>query len=165
MSQDIFNTESDEARMVAQELRELKEVLQDVSRKLARIEARAKRAFPGVFSKSPPRSSGTSSGNAMTAPTMTVEQVMSIYDEVVGLAKAGDRHAARRRLDELAVPDLNLLRTELGASLGKRKPSKPALLDAVISRVNESVMLTKHTSRKELIDRVGTDKESDPSQD
>jgi hypothetical protein len=47
------------------------------------------------------------------------------------------------------------LRIELGASLGKKKPSQPALLEAITSRVNESVMLTKHTSRQDLINRAG----------
>lgn len=154
--QDVFNTPEQEAKLLAGEIHEVKDVLRELSRKLSRIEARAKRAFPTAFQKSPARVKGGASRMASATPTMTVEQVMRVYDEVVEQAKGGNIEETRKRLEAMEVPDLNLLRTELGASIGKKKPSKPVLMEAILGRVNESVMLTKHTNRSQLIDQAAT---------
>ena len=155
-NQDVFNTPEQEAKLLAGEIHEVKEVLRELSRKLSRIESRAKRAFPTAFPKFPPRVKGVTSRMGSATPTMTVEQVMRIYDEVVGQAKGGNIEKTRKRLDAMEVPDLNLLKTELGAPIGKKKPTKSVLIEAILGRVNESVMLTKHTNRSQLIDQAAT---------
>lgn len=154
--QDVFNTPEQEAKLLAGEIHEVKEVLRELSRKLSRIESRAKRAFPTAFPKSQPRVKGTASRMTSATTTMTVEQLIRVYDEVVDQAKGGNTEEARKRLESIEVSDLNLLRTELGASIGKKKPSKPVLMEAILGRVNESVMLTKHTNRSQLIDQAAT---------
>ena len=150
-NQGLFNTPEQEATLLAGEIREIKEILRDLSRKLTRIEGRAKRAFPSAFPKAQLRAKGSMATKGMAPPTMTVEQVIRVFDAAVQQAKGGNLQAAREQLEALAVPDLNLLRIELGASIGKRKPSRPAIMEAILGRVNESVMLTKHTNRQELI--------------
>jgi hypothetical protein len=159
--QDMFNTPPEEARQLADELRQVKEVLKDISGKLTRIETRARRAFPTAFPKPTPRERGAAKTQLTAPPTMTREQVMAAYDQAVKTAKAGDTEGARGQIEGMELGNLNLLRTELGAPIGKKKPSKSVLLAAVLGRLNESVMLAKHTNRQELIDRSemgGTDK-------
>jgi len=153
LDQDMFNTPPEEARQLAEELRQVKDVLKDISRKLTQIETRAKRAFPSAFPKPNPRKRGEAKTPPAAPPTMTREQVMAIYDQGVKMAKEGDVEGARRQIEAMELGNLNLLRMELGASIGRKKPSKPVLLGAVLGRLNESVMLTKHTNRQELIDR------------
>ena len=121
--QGAFNTPEQEARLLAGEIGEVKEVLREVARKLSRIEGRAKRAFPSVFPKTQPRLKSGAGATPSPAPSMTIEQLMGVYDGVVQQARGGDLRGARARLEAMDVPDLNLLRTELGASIGKRKPS------------------------------------------
>jgi hypothetical protein len=152
--QDVFNTPEQEAKLLAGEIHEVKEVLRELSRKLSRIESRAKRAFPAAFPKPPSRVKGTTSRTTSAIPTMTAEQVIRVYDEVVDQARGGNIKEARERLESMEIPDLNLLRTELGASIGKKKPSKPVLTEAILGRVNESVMISKHTNRNQLIDQA-----------
>lgn len=151
--QDMFNTPPEEARQLAEELGQVKDVLKEMLRKLTQIETRAKRAFPSAFPKPIPRKRSKTKTSAIEPPTMTREQVMAIYDQAVQTAKGGDVEGAQRQIEAMELGNLNLLRTELGASLGKKKPSRPALLGAVLGRLNESVMLTKHTNRQELIER------------
>lgn len=151
--QDIFNTPEQEIVVLAKELSEIKDVLRELTRKLSRIEARANRAFPSAFIKPAGNPKGTSF-EASSEPTMTTEQIMHLYDEVVDLAKGGKFEEVRGRLETLEFADLNLLRTELGASLGKKKPSKRVLMEAVLGRVNESVMLTRHINRGQLIETM-----------
>jgi len=163
LEQDIFNTPQEEARQLAEELRQVKDVLKDLPRKLTRIETRAKRAFPSAFPKPSPRKRSETKSPPVTPPTMTREQVMEVYDQAVKMGKAGDAEGARKQIETMELENLNLLRVELGASIGKQKPSKPAVLVAVLGRLNESVMLTKHTNRQELINRSETEKPGNPS--
>ncbi len=150
-NEDIFNTPEQEVEMVAKELSEIKDILRDLSRRLSRIEARASRAFPGSMAKhaNPPKADVKS--EASLKSTMTADEVMSLYDKVVDQAKGGNIEKARELLDALGSPDLNLLRSELGVSLGKKKPSRRILMEAVLGRVSESVMMTKHIDRTQLI--------------
>ena len=153
LNQDMFNTPSEEARQLAEELAQVRNVLKDMLRRLTQIETRAKRAFPSAFPKPIPRKRGQAKKPQGMSPTMTHEQVIAIYDKAVKMAKEGDVENARKQIEAMELENLNLLRMELGASIGKKKPSKPVLLGAVLGRMNESVMLTKHTNRQELIDR------------
>lgn len=151
-NEDIFNTPEQEVVIMAKELGEIKEVLRELSRKLSRIEVRANRAFPSVVKK---HANISKERRAETAanPTMTPDQAMRLYDDVVDQAKGGNIQKARELLDALELTDLNLLRSELGVSLGKKKPSRRILMEAVLGRVNESVMLTKHINRSQLINQ------------
>ena len=157
---DIFNTSEEEIKKLANEIRELRNVLGDVSRALSRIETRAKRAFPSAFSKA----SASFKMHKMpidAKPTMTTEQVFSLYDELVKKATKEGINQVREQLTSFNLADLNLMRHELGASLGKKKPTQKTLIDAVMSRVNESMKLTHHVNRTELIAGKSTPERSD----
>jgi len=151
--EDIFNTPEQEVVMMAKELAEIREILRELSRKLSRIEARANRAFPCAITKHATTSKERKKSEISSIPTMTPEQAMRLYDDVVDRAKEGNPAKARQLLDVLELADLNLLRSELGVSLGKRKPSRRVLMEAVLGRVSESVMLTKHIDRNLLINQ------------
>jgi hypothetical protein len=51
MREDIFRSKEEEAKEVAAEIRELKDIMREVSGKLGRIEGRLKRAFPEACRK------------------------------------------------------------------------------------------------------------------
>lgn len=149
---DVFNTTEDEARLIAAELLELKQVLREVSSKLSRIEARAKRAFPVSFPKC--EAKRVSSTRAQQAPSITAEEALRLYDEIVAQARGSGVAGARTRLSSMSLPDLMMMRRELGVSLGKRKPSVQALVNGILGRVNESVMMSRHTPRQQLIEQL-----------
>lgn len=143
-AQDIFRSKEEEAKQVAAEIRELKEIVREVSGKLGRIETRMKRAFPEAFVATPRRSDST----AHAIPTLSPQQALQIYDQLVESARGGDRENVQRRLNEVGVADLGLMVRELGVSLGKKKSSRKSLTAAIIARINESVMLSRHVSRE-----------------
>ena len=152
MNEDIFNTPEQEIKRLAEEIKGLKEAAQDVMRSLSRIETRMQRAFPSQYPK------GSSSKKERLSipdkqPTLSPEQALQLYDELVQQAKRDDTHLIKERLASLNVADLSLLRQELGISIGKKKPSRKALTDLVMSRINESIMLSKHLNREEIVGR------------
>lgn len=157
---DIFNTPEQEIEIVAKELSEIKEALRELSRKLSRIEARASRAFPSAIRKHT-NATHRKKSETLSIPKMTPEEAVRFYDGVVEQAKDGNIEKARDLLYSLELPDLNLLRSELGVSLGKKKPSRRILMEAILGRVNESVMMTKHLNRHELINQADSEKVTD----
>jgi hypothetical protein len=149
MNEDIFNTPEEEARKLAEEIKGLREVLNDLSRTLSKIENRFQRAFPSLPLRPVRIKKGVSS--VREQPTLTPEKALQLYDELVQQAKAGDTKTIKERLASISIADLSLLRQELGISLGKKKPSRKALIEAVWGRINESLMLSKHVNREEML--------------
>lgn len=144
----MFRTTEEEARQLAHELRELKDVLRHISRKLAQIESRVKRAFPVAFPKASAGSPRKKPLKIGDPPTLSPMEALQLYDELVKSAKEGKREQVQRRLEELALPDLGLLSRELGVSLGKAKPSRSVLLHGVLGRISESMMLSASSLRQ-----------------
>jgi hypothetical protein len=160
MTDDLFNTPTEEVIRLVAEVRETKELLRDVSSKLSRIETRLKRVFPPAFNKKKEATTGGKMPQGQEAPTLTAEQAMTLYQELVDSARKDQLEEVRRRLLSLGVADLSLLRRELGASLGKKKASSKTLIEAILGRVKESVLLSKHTNRQELLDQSSTPNDS-----
>lgn len=152
MSNALFNTPAEEADRLVAELHETKDVLRELSGKLTRIETRLKRVFPEAFAaRNRVTKERVASGQA--EPTLTPESALAMYEQLVQTARVGHIEEARQRLLALPVPDLSVLRRELGAPLAKKKPSQRALVESILGRVRESVMLSKHTNRQELVDQ------------
>ncbi|MCX7045480.1 MAG: hypothetical protein NTX50_08365 [Candidatus Sumerlaeota bacterium] len=147
----LFNTPEQEIGILSREMKETRDILRDLSRKISRIELRTKRAFPSALSDAPPRIKDKA--DKITKPTMSTEEAMHFYDELVEQAKRGNIEDIIKRLDTIELSDLNLLRIELGASLGKKKPSRQVLIETILGRINQSVMLVKHVNRQELINQ------------
>ena len=150
----LFNSPTEEVKRLVEEVREAKETLRDVARALNQIETRMRRSFPSLFPKEVARSKPTESLSEQ--PTLTPEQAMQVYEELVGDAKKGEQQKVQNRLAQLAQADLNLLRRELGASIGKKKASRKVLESAILGRIRESVLLTKHADRGRIIEQAST---------
>jgi hypothetical protein len=148
MRQDVmFRTPEEEVKELVKELRELKDVLRQISSKVAHIEARAKRAFPAAFPKASP-GPRPPAPKISDPPTISQKEALKLYDDLVVLAKQGDKGEVQDRLEKMALPDLSLLSRELGVSLGKSKPSRKALISGVLGRINESMMLSTSSFRQ-----------------
>jgi hypothetical protein len=142
-----FNTPTDEVKRLVEEFRETKEALRGVSKRLSQIEVRMQRLFPSLM----PKNAGSrreKEESAGAEPTLTPEEAMHVYDELVALARTDNHQSVHDRLGGLGLADLNLLRQELGISLGKKKPSRKVLEEAVIGRIRESVLLSRHSNRE-----------------
>jgi hypothetical protein len=144
MTEDIFRSKEEEAKQVAAEIRELKDIVREVSGKLSRIESRMKRAFPEAFAAIPRQAKPI----GCPTPTLSPQQVLQLYDQFVESARGGDRENVQRRLTEVDLADLGQMAHELGVSLGKKKPSRKSLTAAILARINESVMLSRHMNRE-----------------
>jgi hypothetical protein len=149
-SENMFHSAEDVAKELAQEIREFKEVLRDISKKLGQLETRAKRAFPSAFPPALPRKQRREESSIAEQPTLSPEEALRVYDELVQLAKRNSRDQAQQRLESMGLPDLALLCKELGVSLGKKKPSRPALIAGVVGRLSESVMLSSSNLRERI---------------
>lgn len=143
----MFRTTEEEIRELVKELRELKDVLREISGKVAQVEARAKRAFPAAFPKTQP-GQRSPAPKLTDPPTISPQEALRLYDDLVVMAKQGDKEQAQRRLESMGLADLFLLSRELGVSLGKSKPSRKTLLNGVLGRINESVMLSVSSFRE-----------------
>lgn len=135
----------EDVEALAGEMRDLKEVLREVSGKLGRIEKRLRAFFPDSFPQNKTRKE-PSSNLRESAPTITAQQALDIYTELVTLARSGQEQEIASRAAKLDIADLALLVRELGAPLGK-KPSRTGLTKSLMSRLKESVLLSRHTNR------------------
>jgi hypothetical protein len=153
MTDDLFNTPADEVTRLAKELSETKEAVRELSGKLGRIETRLRRVFPEAFAKSTRARKHDSTKGSDEATTLTPTTAMEFYELLVEAAKNNRFEEVRQKLSSLSHADLSFLRRELGASLGKKKPSPKALTEAIIGRIRESVMLSKHTNRQQLVEQ------------
>lgn len=143
----MFRTPEEEVKELVKELRELKDILREISSKVAHIEARAKRTFPVAFPKAPPGLKPPPL-RITDPPTISPQEAVRLYDDLVVIAKQGDKEEVQRRLEKMALPDLSLLSRELGVSLGKSKPSRKVLINGVLGRINESMMLSTSSFRQ-----------------
>jgi hypothetical protein len=150
---DLFESPQEDFKRIAAELRDIKEALREIGARLARVENRARRAFPSAFPQKPRAERGPS---AQEEPTLTAEQAMVLYSQLVDHARNGEADGVQNRLARLGIADLSLLRRELGAPLGKSKPSRRTLTHAIMGRLRESVMLSKHTTREAAGAAVGS---------
>jgi hypothetical protein len=135
----------EDVEALAGELRDLKEVLREVSGKLGRIEKRLRLFYPESFPR-PERRKEKSSDVQETPPTITSQQALELYSELVDMARTGREQQAEARVANLGIADLALLVKELGAPSGK-KPNRTALTKSLMGRLKESIMLSRHTVR------------------
>ncbi len=143
----MFRTPEEEVKELVKELRELKDVLREISSKVAHIEARAKRAFPAAFPKAPPEPRSPAP-KITDPPTISPQEALKLYDDLVAMAKQGDKEEVQNRLKTMGLPDLALLSRELGVPLGKSKPSAKVLINGILGRIHESMMLSTSSLRQ-----------------
>lgn len=138
-----FRSPTEELMALTKEISEMKGVLREMSARLAQMERHSKRAF-GVKTEReavpPPRS------KPQTEPgTLSPERALSVFDELVAVSK-GDRPAeVAAQLQAMSIPDLRVLATEIGLASGS-DPSRRRLVDGIVRRIRESVMLSRNTN-------------------
>jgi hypothetical protein len=137
-----FRSKEEEVSSLLQELATLRELIRDIAKKLTNIEARTKRAFPSIATK---RVAGRAQANVTASLSAT--DALALYDQVVELAKTGVHDQATDRLAQQSIPDLVVLSKELGLPTGKSKPSRKRLTNAILGRVKQSLMLSRHSVR------------------
>jgi len=155
----MFRTPEEEIRELTKEIYEIKEMLREISGKLVRIEARAKRAFPTVLPRL--QSQGNRGGipRLSTSPTISSQEALKMYDDFVKLAKEGNKEEVQHRIETMGLPDLMVLYRELGIPLGKNKPSRRILLNRVFGRINESMLLSTFNLREKINNKKDVEKE------
>lgn len=130
---------------LAGELRDLKDILREVSGKLGRIERRLRLFFPESFPKSERHKEKELELHEPTA-TINSQQALDLYSELVEIARTGKEQQLEARMASMGIADLALLVRELGAPLGK-KPTRIALTKSLMGRLKQSIMLSRHTVR------------------
>lgn len=135
---------------LAREMRDLKDSLREISGKLGRMERHLRVFFPASFpkAKAEPRKRERLEDSP---PTMTSEQILSVYNELVDLARTDRGVQVEERLSRLGLGDLTLLVRELGVPTGKN-PTRSALGKSVMGRLKQSIMLSRHTARPSSTD-------------
>ncbi len=147
---DPFNSPSEEVARLVSELGAVKKLVHEVSQQLGRIETRLKRAFPAAF-PSVSAKAKASGAQARQAPTISPEEALGTYEELVRRARTGGREEVQAKLSSMTLSDLDLMRRELGVPLGSKKPSKKLLASMIQSRINESLMIGQHTDRDRVL--------------
>ena len=139
-----FRNSEQEIFKLLEECSELRRALKSISSQLGRIETRVKRAFPLAAKQIEERKRARA---RTTQTSLTSEQALVEFDRVVGIASSGHVEEAERALREMAPPDLLVMAKELGVSFPKSKPSARVLMNAIIGRVRESLLLASHNRR------------------
>ncbi|MGE5660261.1 MAG: hypothetical protein ACM37W_27030 [Actinomycetota bacterium] len=132
------------------EISELKESLREISRKLTRIETKVKRGFSATtsLSKKSEISTPKITANAKKLTELSSEDVLQVYEELRLIAKNGNEEEVRQKLSAMDAAELNLMCWELGATLSGKNPSRKKMLDAIVGRIQQSLMLSRHIDRK-----------------
>jgi hypothetical protein len=82
---------------------------------------------------------------------MSPEEILRVYEELVQLARTGARDDVQARLSSMELQNLELMRRELGISLGSKKPARKPLVSAIQARLNESLLIGQHADRRRLV--------------
>lgn len=146
MRKDVNSSDSEDVAQLTDEIVELKEILREVSKKLTRMEAKIKRGF-SANSKKIAATASQSTVESKKAVALSSEQVLQLYEELRLQVKKGHEEEVEQKLSEMNVTDLHLLCWELGVSLSGRSPSRKKMLDIIMGRIKQSLMLSRHIDR------------------
>lgn len=139
-----FRTPEQEVLKLLEECAELRRTLKTISAQVSRMENRVKRAFPAIATQVRERKTG---GSHPSKATLTPEQAIAEFDRVVGLAAEGANDDAVRILEGKSAADLQVMAKELGISFSKSRPSIRKMREAIVGKVRESVLLSRHHRR------------------
>lgn len=147
MKKNAYSAEGDDVTQLTDEIIELKEILREVSRKLTRMETKIKRGFSSNSRKASSTESQVAS-ESKKAANLSSEQVLQLYEDLRLQVKSGHEEEVEQKLSEMNATDLNLLCWELGVSLSGRSPSRRKMLDIIMGRIKQSLMLSRHIDRQ-----------------
>lgn len=147
--EEMFQPDREEIMELSDEVAEIKAIMREISRKLTRIETQLKGGLTSV-SKTSESKVFQSNVDGKKAEKLSPEQVLEVYEELRLKAKAGNEEEVKQKLSDMNLTDLNLLCWELGASVRGKTPSRKKMLDAILGRIKQSLMLSRHIDRKML---------------
>ncbi|WP_341734704.1 hypothetical protein [Microcoleus sp. EPA2] len=142
--------DDEETSQLVDEISELKEILREVSRKLTRIETKVRRGGISAMSKV---SEATVSQPEVTTDkpaSLSPEQVLQIYEQLRLKAKNGKEEEVRKKLLSMSATDLSLICLELGMPPTAKNPSRKKMIEVIIGRIKQSLMLSRHIDRQTL---------------
>ncbi|MGJ4897488.1 hypothetical protein ACQR2B_17425 [Bradyrhizobium oligotrophicum] len=139
-----FRTPEQEVIKLLEDCGDIKRALQLIAAQVNRMEARVKKAFPEAAEKVRQRSAAA---RVRTGSSLSQEQAIAEFENVVRLASAGSITDAERVLSEKSTADLLAIAREVGVSFPKSKPSVRTIREAIFGKVRESLLLSRHTPR------------------
>lgn len=146
--QNFFRNKEEELQRLTQEIADLKSTMKEMATSLNRIERHVKRSFDiPPKSKSSVKSKPTqdSTTRKKEEPSITPEEALKIFDELSENWDNKKPFIIRDKLQEMTIPNLKLMAHELGVTF-KGKPSKKALCEGIIGRLNERAMLSHNVN-------------------
>ena len=147
IKKDILAASDSETGEVLDEIGELKAILREVSKKLTRIETKVKRGGLSAGSKI---SELPAVADVEKPANLSAENVLEVYEELRLQAKKGDELEVRQKLSAMSATDLNLMCCELGMPPSSKNPSRKKMLELIIGRIKQSLMLSRHIDRQTL---------------
>lgn len=143
-----------ETSQLVDEISELKEILREVSRKLTRIETKVKRGGTSVATAKVSVSTEitVSKPEEMTDKpvSLSAEEVILIYEQLRLKAKNGKEEEVRKKLLSMTATDLSLVCLELGMPPTAKNPSRKKMIEVILGRIKQSLMLSRHIDRQAL---------------
>jgi hypothetical protein len=140
-----FRSIDEEVLKLLEECGELRRTLKTISSQLSRIETRVKGAFPDTAKKVKDREVANSK---QKTSSLSSEQALAEFDRIVGLASSGATSEAETYLARLSSVDMLAIAREVGATFSTNKPSVRAMQDAILGKVRESILLSRHSRRE-----------------
>jgi hypothetical protein len=140
-----FRTPEEEVHKLLDECAELKRTLKTISSQLSRIENRVKAAFPVVAKSVKERRIANSS---QKESSLSPEQALAEFDSIVRLASSGATSDAESYVARKTSADLLAIAREVGVTFASNKPSVRAMHDAILGKVRESLLLSRHSRRE-----------------
>lgn len=140
----------DETSELVDEISDLKEILREVSKKLTRIENKVRRgAISATLKVSEPTVSQLDETTDKPA-NLSADQVIQIYEQLRLKAKNGNEEEVRKKLSSMSATDLSLICLELGVPPSAKNPSRKKMIEVIIGRIKQSLMLSRHIDRQAL---------------
>lgn len=140
-----FRTPDEEVQKLLEECADLKRTLKTINSQLSRIENRVKAAFPAVATRIKEQKTARS---AQTKSTLSSDQALAKFDDIVRLASSGATSEAETNLARHSSSDLLAIAREVGVTFASNKPSVRAMIDAILGKVRESLLLSRHSHRE-----------------
>jgi hypothetical protein len=139
-----FRNTDQEVLKLLEECGELRRTLKTISSQLSRIENRVKGAFPIVAKQLSDRRAADSK---QKTSSLSSEQALAEFDQIVTLAASGATSDAERYLERRPSSDLFLIAREVGVTFSSNKPSVRVMREAILGKVRESILLSRHSRR------------------
>lgn len=143
-SESEFRNSDQEVLKLLEECGELKRTLKSINAQLGRIESRVKAAFPKPAKQYQDRKAASA---RQTNSSLTPSEALAEFDNVVKLASSGATVEAENYLERRSAVDLFSIAKEVGVSFPTNKPSIKTMRQAILGKVRESILLSRHSPR------------------